>query len=381
MVHPDETIDLIDVSLHRSNSSRDAREEIWTQNPIGDNAVEMEENVLRRLPSNLNIPMEQFDSLTALEILRETVRILRFNSTAFLTVAAVFICPVSAIFLSNVFVNHFKVEKLALWFQLVAESIGLPKGHFARSGFHKLSESVLSFAFCFPFYITLLLFSKAIVVYSVALTYASKKLLVEFFFTMLRKIWKHLVLTYLWNCVTILGCIVISLLLVVVSVNAIIFLGVPSGWATYVVLGEGVIFSLLFAHAMIICNLATVVSILEDYYGVRAFFRSMFLIKERTQVGLWIFLGTCIATAFVEGLFDHRVKTLSYGDGSSRIWEGPLLVIMHSFVILIDAMMSCIFYFTCKGSTSEGFDSTSPVELDTSFSEQREKNNENESSP
>ncbi|GLJ47260.1 hypothetical protein SUGI_0997980 [Cryptomeria japonica] len=380
MVHSDETIELIDVSLHRSSSSRDTREEIWVQNPIGDNATEREENVLCRLPSNLNIAMEQFNSLTALEILRETVRILRFNSTAFLTVAAVFICPVSAIFLSNFFVNQSKVEKLSLWFQLVAESIGFPKGHFARSGFHKLSESVLSFVFCFPFYITLLLFSKAIVVYSVALTYASKKLLIEKFLTMIRKIWKHLVLTYLWNCITILGCIVIFLLLVLVSINAIIFLGVPPTWAIYVVLGEGVIFSLLFAHAMIICNLAIVVSILEDYYGMGAFFRSMFLIKERTQVGLLIFLGTCIGTAFVEGLFDHRVKTVSYGDGSSRIWEGPLLVIMHSFVILIDAMMSCIFYFTCKWSTSESFDSASVLELNTSFSEQREQNNENGSS-
>jgi hypothetical protein len=34
------------------------------------------------------------------------------------------------------------------------------------------------------------------------------------------------------------------------------------------------------------------------------------------------------------------VKTLSYGDGSSRLWEGPLLVLMYSFVTLIDSMMS-----------------------------------------
>ncbi|CAK9142360.1 unnamed protein product [Ilex paraguariensis] len=70
-------------------------------------------------------------------------------------------------------------------------------------------------------------------------------------------------------------------------------------------------------------------------------------------MGLLIFLGSTIGMAFVEGLFEHRVKTLSYGDGSSRLWEGPLLVVMYSFVVLIDSMMSAVFYFSCKNYSME----------------------------
>lgn len=69
-----------------------------------------------------------------------------------------------------------------------------------------------------------------------------------------------------------------------------------------------------------------------------------------------MFLGSTIVMAFVEGLFEHRVKTLSYGNGSSRLWEGPLLVFMYSFVVLIDSMMSAVFYFTCRSSVMEELD-------------------------
>ena len=68
-----------------------------------------------------------------------------------------------------------------------------------------------------------------------------------------------------------------------------------------------------------------VTSIMEDCRGLTALFRSMYLIKGRTQVGLMIILGTTIGTAFVESLYEHRMK---YGDVYSKIWEGPLLVIM-----------------------------------------------------
>ncbi|TKY58911.1 hypothetical protein E2542_SST15985 [Spatholobus suberectus] len=69
--------------------------------------------------------------------------------------------------------------------------------------------------------------------------------------------------------------------------------------------------------------------------------------------------------AFVEGLFEHRVKTLSYGDGSSRVWEGPLLVVMYSFVMLIDSMMSAVFYFSCRSSSVEMSDGEGNSILET----------------
>ncbi|EAZ04574.1 hypothetical protein OsI_26726 [Oryza sativa Indica Group] len=115
-------------------------------------------------------------------------------------------------------------------------------------------------------------------------------------------------------------------------------------------------FSVAYAHTIIVCNLGGVIAVLEDIAGVSALRRSVQLMRGQTHVGLLIFLGSTIGLAFVEGLFEHRVKTLSYGDGSSRLWEGPLLVLMYSFVMLIDSMMSVVFYFTCRSSSMEILD-------------------------
>uniref|UniRef100_A0A7N0ZRD9 Uncharacterized protein n=1 Tax=Kalanchoe fedtschenkoi TaxID=63787 RepID=A0A7N0ZRD9_KALFE len=60
--------------------------------------------------------------------------------------------------------------------------------------------------------------------------------------------------------------------------------------------------------------------------------------------------------AFVEELFEHRVNTVSYGDGSSRLWEGPLLVMMYSLVVLVDSMMNAVFYFSCRSLSLHGSD-------------------------
>ncbi|XP_035539421.1 uncharacterized protein LOC108986548 [Juglans regia] len=127
----------------------------------------------------------------------------------------------------------------------------------------------------------------------------------------------------------------------------------------------GLVFSVIFANAIIICNIAIVISVLEDVSGPQAMLRSSVLIKGQTQVGLLIFLGSTIGMAFIEGLFEHRVKTLSYGDGSSRIWEGPLLVIMYSFMVLIDSMMSAVFYFSCRSSNVEALDGEGHSILET----------------
>ncbi|KAK6133878.1 hypothetical protein DH2020_032381 [Rehmannia glutinosa] len=294
-----------------------------------------------------------FHSMSALEILRETVRILRYNSTGFMAIAAVLICPVSAVLLSNVLVDQSLVKRLALRLLLVARSSGLPLRPFIKHSCHKLSEVAVSVTMCFPLFITLSLLSKAAVVYSVDCTYSRRKFDSSKFCVIISKIWKRIIFTYLWVCVVLSGCLALFIVLLVVVSSVFVIMGFPSDLILYPAMVVGFIFSIVLANAIIICNIAVVISVLEDVSGPQALLRSSSLIKGQTQVGLLIFLGSTMVMAFVEGLFEHRVKTLSYGDGSSRIWEGPLLVLMYSFVVLIDSMMSTVFYFSCKSYRME----------------------------
>uniref|UniRef100_A0A5B6Z804 Son of sevenless n=1 Tax=Davidia involucrata TaxID=16924 RepID=A0A5B6Z804_DAVIN len=295
----------------------------------------------------------QFRSMNALEILRETVRILRFNSLGFMGIAALLICPVSAVLLSNVLVDQSIVKRLTIRLLLVAKSGGLPLRPFIKQSCHKFSEMAVSAAMCFPLYITLSLLSKAAVVYTVDCTYSRKKFDALKFHVIVTKLWKRIVSTYLWVCMVISGCLTLFLVLLVAVSSLFSILGFPSDIIVYPAIMVGFVFSIIFANAIIICNIAIVISVLENVSGPQALLRAGVLIRGQTQVGLLIFLGSTIGMAFVEGLFEHRVKTLSYGDGSSRIWEGPLLVLMYSFVVLIDSMMSAVFYFSCKSYRME----------------------------
>ncbi|KAF8399536.1 hypothetical protein HHK36_015403 [Tetracentron sinense] len=298
----------------------------------------------------------QFHSRNALEILKETVRILRYNSLGFMVIVVVLICPVSALLLSNILVDQSIVKRITIRLLLVARSSGLPLKPFIKRSCQHFSEMTLSAASCFPLYITFSLLSKAAIVYSVDCTYSMKKLDASKFFAIIIKIWRRLVLTYLWVCMVVVGCLSLFLVLLVAVCNIFSIVGCPSVLIVYPAMMVGLVFSVLFANVIIICSIAIVISVLEDVSGPQALLRSGALIKGQTQVGLLIFLGSTMGMAFVEGLFEHRVKTLSYGDGSSRIWEGPLLVIMYSFVVLIDSMMSTIFYFTCRSSNTESLE-------------------------
>lgn len=297
------------------------------------------------------------DPMNALQILKETVWILRYNSSGFMMIAALLICPVSALLLSDVLVDESIVKRLSIRLLLVARSSGLPLRHFIKQSCQKFSEMAISAASCFPFYLTFSLLSKAAVVYSVDCSYSRKRFDSSKFYVVVVKIWRRLLSTYLWVCMLIVGCLTVFLVSVVAVCNVFSIIGFPEDLIVYAAIMVGLIFSVVFAQAIIICNIAIVICVLEEVSGPKALLRSASLIEGQTQVGLLIFLGSTIGMAFVEGLFEHRVKTLSYGDGSSRVWEGPLLVVMYSFVVLIDSMMSAVFYFSCRSSSRGALDS------------------------
>lgn len=295
----------------------------------------------------------QFRTMSALEILRETVRILRYNCAGFMAIAALLICPVSAVQLSNSLIDHSIVRRLTIRLLLIARTSGLPLNPVVKQSCQKFSEMVVSTSLCFPLYVTLSLLSKAAVVYSVDCTYSMKQFDTSKFCVIVRKLWKRVVVTYIWACMVIVGVLTLFLVLLVAICNVFFIFGFTSDLLVYPGIAMGLVFSVVFANAIIVCNVAVVISVLEDASGPQALLRSSVLIRGQTQVGLLMYLGTTIGMTFVQGLFEHRVKTLSYGDGSSRIWEGPLLVIMYSFVVLIDSMMNAVFYFSCRSFSME----------------------------
>ncbi|XP_062186429.1 uncharacterized protein LOC133890012 [Phragmites australis] len=289
--------------------------------------------------------------MNALEILRETVRVLRADPHAFTSVLFLLLCPASGcLLLSAAALDGAVVLPLARRLLVAAAASGLPLTHFVRQLAHHFAATLVSAVVSFPALLTLLLAARAAVAYAVAAVYAGKPLPAADITLLARRAWPRLAATYALGCAAVVAGLVAFLALLVTACSTLKAMLYPPDIVVCAGLFTVLAYSVVYAHTIIVCNLGGVIAVLEDVAGVNALRRSVELMRGQTHVGLFIFLGSTIGLAFVEGLFEHRVKTLSYGDGSSRLWEGPLLVLMYSFVMLIDSMMSAVFYFTCRSS-------------------------------
>jgi hypothetical protein len=291
--------------------------------------------------------------MNAMEILRETVRVLRADPHASTSVLFLLLCPASGcLLLSAVALDGAVVLPLARRLIVAAASSGLPPTHFVRQLAHHLTATLVSVVASFPALLTLLLAARAAVAYNVAAVYAGKPLAAGEVTPLARRASPPRTRSGARPSLPASSPSLPSSSLpaprsrpcstrLTLSSSPASSRFSPTPWCT---------------HTIIVCNLGGVIAVLEDVAGINAFRRSVVLMRGQTHVGLFIFLGSTIGLAFVEGLFEHRVKTLSYGNGSSRLWEGPLLVLMYSFVMLIDAMMSAVFYFTCRSSSLDLLD-------------------------
>ncbi|KAI3796069.1 hypothetical protein L1987_38732 [Smallanthus sonchifolius] len=315
----------------------------------------LQSNQLFPHPNSLQILQSNqlFPHPNSLQILRETVKILMQNPTTFIAISILLISPVSAIHLSNLLVDQSIVKTTTKTLLLVLKSSGLPSIPFVQQSCQKLAEIAISSIASFPFYCTLLLISKAAVVYSVECTYSRKKFVSSKFYVILKTIWRRIVSTYILICALIVGCLALFMILLICVTRLLFVIGFSRDSIGCIVVIIGLVFMLFLAHTLIVCDLSMVISVWEDVSGTQALVRSRVLIRGQTRVGLTIFVGSTVGMAIVKGLFEHRVKSLSYGDGYSRVWERPVLVLVYSFVVLIDFMMSAVFFFSCKSYSLE----------------------------
>jgi hypothetical protein len=318
--------------------------------------------------------LDDFFLLTALGIARESATLFLQHSSSLVCIAVLLLSPASAaIILSHGFLDRLLVVKLAIGIQAAFGygTAGLiirsHHNHYALQLFyHKLSETILSYVFCFPFLATFSLWAKAAVAHTVASNYAGNRPSWQRLIEELPKLWKRLVGTYIWVCLLVLGFNVLMFVFMSTVINGVSVLGLPAIWEIGAAMCGGILYSIVFAHVMIVCNLATVVCVMEAdcCYGLDAVFRAMFLIRGRTHIALLMALLTNMSLALVESLFQYRVMGMRHGSNfsyekgsrinSSAVWEAPLLVFIYSMVGVMEGVMSCVFYYTCKSSRLEG---------------------------
>lgn len=299
---------------------------------------------------------DRFGAMGALDVLRESITIFRANASTLMSLMLLLICPVSTLFLSHALLHGKLANKLAARLYASAGSIGLL--HYlslVKSIYESLSQVFLSYVFAAPVLFSVWLLAKASIIYIVSSTYTGKP--VSFYSSLGAgvRLWKRVFCTYFWNCLILVGFGTTAATIFLLVVSLLDTLQFSADLIFLMELALGLFYSVIFAQVLVIGNLANVVSILEEEYGLAALSSSFHLIKGKIQVALSLFCGTLLVTVMVESLYQYRVIGIppsNYAiNTASRMWEGPLLVFMYSFLLLLDAIMGCVFYFTCKSWT------------------------------
>ncbi|KAL5224153.1 hypothetical protein ABZP36_010792 [Zizania latifolia] len=225
---------------------------------------------------------------------------------------------------------------------------------------HRLSQSIFSFLATLPFSLSFLLLAKA---YAVRATQergrgrshgeapaGSAALLFH-------RCYPAMATTQLANFAALLctHAAVFAALLAAFNATEALRLG-SDGRAVLALSAAGVIvYSVTLANAAAVCNLATVVAAAEVRGGFHAVLNALLLVRGDAATAVAVALPANLATAAVEGLFQLRITRLYILNGkisSAMVCEGFLIAYIHSMICVLDTVITCMVYQTCKARHS-----------------------------
>ncbi|KAG9457163.1 hypothetical protein H6P81_001671 [Aristolochia fimbriata] len=196
------------------------------------------------------------------------------------------------------------------------------------------------------------LLSTSAVVYTIACIYTAKDLTYPKVISVVPKVWKRLMVTFLWNFIILL-CY--NTLAVTVIVLTLLLAGTgPAGALLLFFLA--IAYGVGLVYISVVWHLASVVSVLEDVYGIQAMQKSKVLIRGKVGMACSIFLLINLALMAVNLLFARFVVHGSSLGVLPRITLGILFVFALSLLILVGLVMQTVIYFVCKSYHHENVD-------------------------
>ncbi|XP_076947547.1 uncharacterized protein LOC143619526 [Bidens hawaiensis] len=280
---------------------------------------------------------------TTVKIIRAAIHTFLTNYNYF-TATAIFALPFSAsILLSSTLLPDF------LSFQPNLRSLFKAAGFPPESEFYsiltlKLSQTISTSILVLPFSLSSLLLAKTSVI-QVVNTVDRHKPLPSF-----TGIFNSILQTQIWNTLVIISANATCFWVLFIAFNCLEKLHIPSLFLT--VFG-GIAYSVVVANTLITCNMALILSGMELRGGIMSILKSCVLIRGRTSIALSLSLPVNVALAGIEFLFQFRIIK-AYSDSgvnkptSAMVLEGLLIAYMYSVLIIIDVIIGCVFFKSCK---------------------------------
>ncbi|KAK6941541.1 hypothetical protein RJ641_026918 [Dillenia turbinata] len=279
--------------------------------------------------------------MSTAQIIRESIRVLLLHPTRFHSISMLFFSPFTvSLFVSHLIVHHFPHVPFST-LKFIGHIVGqkgliLPK---------LLSKTIVHIAICLPSSVTFSLLGRSATAQAVSDSYTGISLDGRRLIMRSGSAWVKLLHTSFWESIVVLGLFG-ALVAILLTVPKILFswgicsrmLGILA-----VICCLGIPFCLVFAHVMVVGNLAKVLTVLEsDCSGLESLIKANNHLKGQRNTALIMALSTNVVLRLVECLFELRMLT------GMSLWECSLLVSMYSSVLVFDTILTCVFYYTYK---------------------------------
>ncbi|XP_010027372.2 uncharacterized protein LOC104417866 [Eucalyptus grandis] len=276
-------------------------------------------------------------------IVKESIKLIFTWRKIFSQIALAFVLPLSLVGLANIQISAFLLAKIH---------------HDDAPGYYELSDFVtldtiqlLLFAVVSSVLgLIISVLSMSAVMCTTAFVYSSQSITFGGVMRVLPKAWKRLMTTNLWISLAFQVYMVVTVAIIY------LFALIPS---LAVVLALVSIFLILqitgSVYFSVISDLARLISVVEDVYGIDAMFKSKNLIKGK--------LGTSVAISLLLSNVSMPIQTVLYifvanghGSGFLRFGVAIICFLFLFMLLLFSPIVQTVFYFVCKSYHHENID-------------------------
>ncbi|OWM76374.1 uncharacterized protein LOC116210954 [Punica granatum] len=308
---------------------------------------------------------EEMQFLGFAGIYKESFKIISSWKKLFAQISVFLILPLSFIYLAHSWMTQ------TLSYRILSDSVDRTDTLKDSKEYSKLSRSINSAwlslglfkAGYFTFVLVLSLLSTSAVVYAIACIYTGKDVTFRKVMPVVPRVWKRLVVTFLWSfAVFFVYNVFFGGLLVACLLFASLYTYRPVDRIA-VVVGVFILYIVGFIYMSMIWQLASVVSVLEDVYGRKAMVKSKALIKGKMGISVGCFAGLVLLFTVVQVAFEFLVVIDDLVRGlRNRILIGLLCVVLLLGVGLLGLVVQTVLYFVCKSFHHENIDKPSLVD-------------------
>ncbi|MBA0856186.1 hypothetical protein Goshw_024477 [Gossypium schwendimanii] len=260
--------------------------------------------------------------------------------------------------LSFIYLLHMEVSSL-LFKKIIHTKVELDEAQSPAKAqkLHDLISNEMAYfwlfkAAYFTLFLIFSLLSTSAVVYTIACIYTARELTFGKVMSVVPKVWKRLMVTFLCTFLTMFVYHVVAIFIMVSSV--ILLLGSDAVDAVLAILL--VLYFVGFLYMTIIWHLASVISVLEECYGFQAMLKGKNLIKGKLWVAIIIFLKLIISLVIIQAAFQSLVVHGSSLGIAMRVVYAIICFLLLSKLILFGLVIQTVIYFVCKSYHHENID-------------------------